>query len=117
MRESKAVQKVSGYAQRSTGADLPDKESEPSDGSGEACEPPSISMHAASSGALTRRQRHAGSGLASMHALVSLASALNNTDADGRVVVDAAGGTLKFLLLNAAAHFTKVCPHLSLYLG
>ncbi|CAK0764311.1 hypothetical protein CVIRNUC_003145 [Coccomyxa viridis] len=82
VRESKAVQKVSGYAQRSTGADLPDKENEPSDGS--------------------------GSGLASMHALVSLASALNNTDADGRVVVDAAGGTLKFLLLNAAAHFTKV---------
>ena len=68
----------------------------------------SISMHVASHGALTRRQRHAGSGLASMHALVSLASALNNTDADGRIVVDAAGGTLKFLLLNAAAHFTKV---------
>ena len=56
-------------------------------------------------------QHHAGSGLASMHALVSLASALNNADADGRVVIDAAGGTLKFLLLNAAAQFTKVCSH------
>jgi hypothetical protein len=43
-----------------------------------------------------------------MHALVSLASALNNADADGRVIIDAAGGTLKFLLLNAAAHFSKV---------
>lgn len=50
----------------------------------------------------------AGSGIASMHALVSLASALNNADADGRVVIDVAGGTLKFLLLNAAAHFAKV---------
>ena len=47
--------------------------------------------------------------MASMHALVSLASALNNADADGRVVIDAAGGSLKFLLLNAAAHFAKVC--------
>ena len=50
----------------------------------------------------------AGSGMASMHALVSFASALNNADADGRVIVDAPGGTLKFLLLNAAAHFAKV---------
>ena len=74
-------------------------------------------MHVASHGALMRRQRHAGSGLASMHALVSLASALNNTDADGRVVIDAAGGTLKFLLLNAAAHFTKVRSHLSSCFG
>ncbi len=46
--------------------------------------------------------------MASMHALVSLASALNNADADGRVVIDVAGGSLKFLLLNAAAHFAKV---------
>ena len=52
-----------------------------------------------------------------MHALVALASALNNTDADGRVVIDTVTGTLKFLLLNAAAHFTKVCSHLSLHLG
>ena len=50
----------------------------------------------------------AGSGIASMYALVSFASALNNADADGRVVIDVAGGTLKFLLLNAAAHFAKV---------
>ncbi len=51
--------------------------------------------------------------MASMHALVSLASALNNADADGRVVIDAAGGSLKFLLLNAAAHFAKVWLPLS----
>lgn len=51
----------------------------------------------------------AGSGMASMHALVSLASALNNADADGRIIIDVGGGTLKFLLLNAAAHFSKVC--------
>ena len=68
-------------------------------------------MQIALRGSLMRRQRGAGSGLASMHALVSLASALNNTDADGRVIIDAAGGTLKFLLLNAAAHFTKVTTH------
>ena len=34
---------------------------------------------------------------------------LTNADADGRLIVDAAGGTLTFVLLNAAAHFTKVC--------
>ena len=48
-----------------------------------------------------------------MHALVSLASALNNADADGRIVIDAAGGSLKFLLLNAAAHFAKVIRSLT----
>ena len=130
MRESKAIQKISGYAQSSTGADLPDKENEPSDGSGEACGPPkhlqtfpvgalsqqSPAVRVAWGGALTMRQRRAGSGLASMHALVSLASALNNTDADGRVVVDATGGNLKFLLLNAAAHFTKASSQLTPYL-
>lgn len=47
--------------------------------------------------------------MASMHALVSLASALNNADADGRMIINVASGTLKFLLLNAAAHFAKVC--------
>ena len=33
---------------------------------------------------------------------------LNNADADGRILLDSAAGTLKFLLLNAAAHFSKV---------
>lgn len=35
-------------------------------------------------------------------------TALNNTDADGRILVDTTAGTLKFVLLNAAAHFAKV---------
>lgn len=47
------------------------------------------------------------SGMSSLHALVSLAAALNNADADGRIVVDPAGQTLKFVLLKAAAHFVK----------
>lgn len=35
-------------------------------------------------------------------------AALNNADADGRILVDCQAGTLKFVLLNAAAHFAKV---------
>ena len=46
--------------------------------------------------------------MSSLHALVGLASALNNADADGRIIVDAAAKTLKFVLLNAGAHFVKV---------
>ena len=34
--------------------------------------------------------------------------ALTNEDADGRVVVDRPGGSLRFVLLNAAAHFEQV---------
>ena len=34
---------------------------------------------------------------------------LNNADADGRVVLDSGARVLKFVLLNAAAHFSKVC--------
>ncbi|KAK9816819.1 hypothetical protein WJX72_005361 [[Myrmecia] bisecta] len=49
-----------------------------------------------------------GEGISALHALVSFIAALTNADADGRVVVDAGGGTLKFVLLNAAAHFCKV---------
>ncbi len=46
--------------------------------------------------------------MSSLHALVGLASALNNADADGRMIVDATAKTLKFVLLNAGAHFVKV---------
>jgi hypothetical protein len=46
--------------------------------------------------------------MSSLHALVGLASALNNADADGRIIVDTAAKTLKFVLLNAGAHFVKV---------
>ncbi len=50
--------------------------------------------------------------MSSLHALVGLASALNNADADGRIIVDTAAKTLKFVLLNAGAHFVKVPSHL-----
>ena len=50
----------------------------------------------------------AGSQASALHALVGFMTALNNTDADGRILVDAKGGHLKFVLLNAAAHFAKV---------
>ena len=46
--------------------------------------------------------------MSALHALVGLASALNNADADGRIIVDTAATTLKFVLLNAGAHFVKV---------
>ena len=35
-------------------------------------------------------------------------SGLTNADADGRVILDTTALTLKFVLLNAAAHFSKV---------
>lgn len=46
--------------------------------------------------------------MSSLHALIGLASALNNADCDGRIIVDTAALTIKFILLNAAAHFAKV---------
>ena len=49
----------------------------------------------------------AGGGMSALLALVALMAAHTNADADGRVVVDAAARTVKFVLLNAAAHFGK----------
>lgn len=49
--------------------------------------------------------------MSSLHALVGLAAALTHADADGRVVIDDAAQTVKFVLLNAAAHFGKVGVH------
>ncbi len=46
--------------------------------------------------------------MSALHALVGLAAALTNADSDGRVVIDAAAHTAKFVLLNAAALFGKV---------
>lgn len=43
-----------------------------------------------------------------LHALVGFMAGLNNADADGRILLDPAASTLKFLLLNAAAQFSKV---------
>lgn len=44
----------------------------------------------------------------SLHALLSFLQALTNEDTDGRVVCDPGSRTVKFVLLNAAAHFAKV---------
>ena len=46
--------------------------------------------------------------MSALHALVGFLHVLTNADVDGRIIVDASGGALKFVLLNAAAHFTKV---------
>jgi hypothetical protein len=43
-----------------------------------------------------------------LQALMAFMTALNNADADGRIVADHAAGSLKFVLLNAATHFSKV---------
>lgn len=47
-----------------------------------------------------------------LHALVAIAAALNNADADGRILVDAHAQSIKFVLLNGAAHFVKVTSSL-----
>lgn len=46
--------------------------------------------------------------MSDLHALTGFMAALNNADADGRILVNSQAGTLKFVLLNAAAHFAKV---------
>ena len=48
------------------------------------------------------------SGMSCLHALVAIAAALNNADADGRILVDAHAQSIRFVLLNGAAHFVKV---------
>ncbi|DBA94863.1 TPA: hypothetical protein ACH3X1_002400 [Trebouxia sp. C0004] len=50
----------------------------------------------------------AGSQISALHALVGFMSGLTNADADGRIILDTTACTLKFVLLNAAAHFSKV---------
>jgi len=50
----------------------------------------------------------AGSHISALHALVCFMSGLTNADADGRVILDTTACSLKFVLLNAAAHFSKV---------
>ena len=42
-----------------------------------------------------------------LHALVAVAAALNNADADGRILLDAHAQSIRFVLLNAATHFVK----------
>lgn len=48
------------------------------------------------------------SGRGSLQALVSFLRSLKNPDTDGRIIIDPAASTCKFILLNAAAHFGKV---------
>ena len=48
-----------------------------------------------------------GERMSALHAVAALLAALTTADADGRVIVDGAAGTLRFVLLNAAAHFAK----------
>ena len=46
--------------------------------------------------------------MSALHSLVGFMNVLTNDDEDGRIIVDLAAGSLKFVLLNAAAHFSKV---------
>ncbi|DBA85066.1 TPA: hypothetical protein ACH3X2_005791 [Trebouxia sp. C0005] len=49
-----------------------------------------------------------GSYISALHALVGFMSGLTNADGDGRIILDPTACSLKFVLLNAAAHFSKV---------
>ena len=51
-----------------------------------------------------------GSQISGLRALVGFVGGLTNADADGRIILDTAACRLKFVLLNAAAHFSKVHP-------
>ena len=59
------------------------------------------------------QKRYLGSsleaGTGALQALMAFLCGLNNRNSDGRIITDVAAGTLKFVLLNAAAHFSKVC--------
>jgi chromosome transmission fidelity protein 1 len=88
VKESKMLQKCAGYAQTQEVSSDP-------------------TSHQQGRGSGSRAER-----LSSLHASTSFLSALTNPDADGRVVVmrHSTGhpGELKYLLLNAAAHFSRV---------
>ena len=56
-------------------------------------------------------------GSAPLQALNSFCGALSNPDADGRIVIDRGGQSLKFILLHAAQHFAKVESYLKESLG
>ena len=53
-----------------------------------------------------------GSSLSALHAALAFIGALSDEAADGRISFDSKEGTLKFVLLNPAAHFSQV-PHQS----
>ena len=91
MRESKALLKIAGYV----------------DSAGVAV------------AEVDRGKSGAGERMSALHALAAFLAALTNADADGRVIVDGAAGTLRFVLLNAAAHFSEArhwrCGDTALY--
>jgi hypothetical protein len=58
---------------------------------------------------LDRGEGGGGERMSALHALAAFLAALTNADADGRVIADGAAGTLRYVLLNAAAHFSKAC--------
>lgn len=88
LKESKAIFKVAGYwqaAQRRA----------------ETSEPRQEIVCQYSNG-------HDEGATGALHSLVSFLKALTNNDADGRVIVDSSNGCIKFVLLNAAVHFSRV---------
>lgn len=66
-------------------------------------------------GSVELHDQHTGSQISALHALVGFMSGLTNADADGRIILDRATCSLKFVLLNAAAHFSKVQSFLTLH--
>lgn len=97
MRESKAVYKVAGFWQAQQ-----QRAAAAADASGAAGTPAAAAV-----------------GTVALHAMVGFLQALTTADADGRIIVqrpsaDASpsgsesGGTLRFVLLNAAARFGRV---------
>jgi chromosome transmission fidelity protein 1 len=98
VRESKAVFKIAGFCQAAA-------QREASDGGGGG----------GGGGVALGGRRIAAEGApaaegstGALHALVAFLQALTNNDADGRVIIDPGAATLKFVLLNAAAHFAAV---------
>ena len=51
----------------------------------------------------------AGSGTGALQALLAFFVGLNNRDSDGRIITDPSSKSFKFVLLNAAYQFSKVC--------
>ncbi|GAB4815219.1 hypothetical protein N2152v2_002265 [Parachlorella kessleri] len=90
IRESKAVYKVAGFAQA------------------QAQRSKAGAASSAAAGVAGQQQEAPGGSTGALHAVVGFMQALTNVDSDGRVIVDRQAGTLRFVLLNAAAHFAKV---------
>lgn len=55
-----------------------------------------------------RKQGSCFVGRGCLQSFMTFLSSLNNPDTDGRIIIDLKAGTCKFILLNAAAQFSKV---------